>query len=257
MNKLIIANWKCNPQTLKEAQRFFAAAEENVKSVENVKNIEVVICAPFSYIQNLKSNVQNLIVGAQDCFWEQKGPYTGEVSPPMLKSVGCEYVILGHSERRQYFNETDEIINKKIKMALASRLKPILCVGEKENEREETKQVIENQIKECLKGIDKNQVPQIIFVYEPVWAISTTANSKDCAVNEAFSSGLMIKKMLINLCDKQTADRVKIIYGGSVDSSDAVSYIKEAKMDGVLVGAASLNANEFGKIIKSVAEISN
>ena len=250
--KFVIANWKCNPQTSKEAQRLFSEAGENAA---NVKNLEVIICAPFAYIQNLKSNIQNLSVGAQDCFWEQKGPYTGEVSPSMLKDAGCEYVILGHSERRKDFGETGEIINKKIKAALAARLKPILCIGEKAEERERIKEAVAGQIKNCLAGVEQNQIKNIIIVYEPVWAISTTANSKDCPPEEAFSASLMIKKMLIDLYGKSIGEKIKIIYGGSVDSKDAASYVKEAKVDGVLVGAASLNANEFGKIISSVAEL--
>jgi triosephosphate isomerase len=251
-NFLIIANWKCNPQTLKEAERLFGAAGENVA---NVKNLEVVVCAPFVYVQNLKSNIQNLSVGAQNCFWEQKGPHTGEISPSMLKDVGCEYVILGHSERRKDFGETDEIINKKIKAALAARLKPILCIGEKTEERERIKEVVTAQLRNCFAGVEQNQIKNIIIVYEPVWAISTTADSKDCSPEEAFSAGLMIKKIMIDLYGKSIVQKIKIIYGGSVDSKDAVAYIKEAKMDGVLVGAASLNANEFGKIISSVAEL--
>lgn len=256
---MVIANWKCNPATLKEAARLFDAVEEKIKNIKNAQGIEVVICAPSVFLSCFKlgSPSGRAKIGAQDCFWENKGPYTGEVSPAMLKSVNCDYVILGHSKRRELFSETDEIINLKLKAAIAARLKPILCIGEKMEEREQAKDVIEQQLRNCLKDISKGQVANIIIVYEPVWAISTSDNREDCTPDEAFSSSLMIRKYLINLYDKYTANKIKIVYGGSVDSSDAVSYIKEAKMDGVLVGAASLKADEFGKIISSIAAISN
>ncbi len=276
----IIANWKCNPQTLKEAARLFDAAEENVRNVKNDGNFEVVICAPSVFLCSMqpplnpplsqtgsfatcnsfgikKGGRRGVVkLGAQNCFWEQRGPFTGEVSPTMLKSVNCEYVILGHSKRRECFGETDEIINFKIKAALIAGLKPILCIGEKKEEREKAKEVIEQQLCNGLEGVSKGQLVNIVIVYEPVWAISTTTDRDDCTPDEAFSSSLMIRKFLINLYDKYTANKVKIVYGGSVDSSNAASYITEAKMDGVLVGAASLSANEFAKIIKSVVEIS-
>ncbi len=262
--KFVIANWKCNPQSAKEAERLFGAAAENSKEK---KNIEVVICAPYVFLGLLQPPLypslgkggrqERVKLGAQNCFWEQKGPYNGEVSPSMLKDIGCEYVILGHSERRKYFGETDEIINKKIKAALAARLKPILCIGEKAEERERIKEVVSAQLRSCFAGVEESQIKNIIVVYEPVWAISTATNSKDCLPDEVFSAGLMIKKILIDLYGKSIAEKVKVVYGGSVDSGDAAQYIKEAKMDGVLVGAASLNANEFGKIIRSIAAISN
>lgn len=253
MNKknLVIANWKMNPQALKEAKRFFTVAEENVK---NIKNIEVVICAPYVFLSSLDSKSMKL--GAQNCFWEQRGPYTGEVSPSMLKDIGCEYVIVGHSERRKNFGETNEIINKKLKAALSVRLKPVLCIGEKEDEREQMKSILEGQMSGCLSDIKQGQISNIIFVYEPVWAISTSGG-EFCSPDDAFSAGLLIRKFLMDRYGKYTSNKVKIIYGGSVDAKekDAVMYIKEAKMDGVLVGATSLKAEEFGKIIKSVAEM--
>lgn len=252
MNKfLIIANWKMNPQSPKEATKLFASAEENIKGA---KNVEVVICPPFVFLSSLKS--KNIKLGAQNCFWEQKGPYTGEVSPAMLKNIGCEFVILGHSERRQYFGEADKLVNKKLKAALSMRLKPILCIGEKADEREQMKSVLENQLKSCLDGIKQNQIVNIIFVYEPVWAISTSGG-EFCSSDYAFSAGLLMRKFLLDQYGKYAGKKPKIIYGGSVDAKEknAVMYIKDAKMDGVLVGAASLKEEEFGKIIKSVSEL--
>jgi triosephosphate isomerase len=252
----IIANWKMNPQTLKDAERLFAAVE---KIAENSENVKVVICMPSVYLGLLSASAQGGIAfGSQNCSWEQRGPYTGEVSPAMLKSVNCDYVILGHSERKAIFAENEEVINKKLKAALAAGLTPILCIGEKEDEKEQMKGVLENQLAGCLRDIKAGQISKIIFVYEPVWAISTSGG-QFCSPDYAFGACLLMKRFLIDRYGKYAGNKAKIIYGGSVDAKEknAVMYIKEAKMDGVLVGAASLKAEEFGKIIRSVSEISN
>jgi len=252
---LIIANWKMNPATSEEAKLLFDVVENGIKEV---KDVEVVICPPFVYFQNQESRIKNqesriknqeVKLGAQNCFWEQKGAFTGEISPLMLKNLGCQYVIIGHSERRQYFNETNEIINKKIKAALKARLKPILCIGEKEEEREQIKEILEEQLKEGLKEISPGQITNLVIAYEPVWAIGT---GNFCSTDDALSAYLMIKKFLTNCYSRSLASRVKILYGGSVDSKNAAFYIKEAKMDGLLVGGASLNGSEFIKIVKGI-----
>lgn len=261
MNKiLIIANWKMNPQALKEVARLFDVAEENVRNVKNDGNIEVVICAPFVWLGILgasasahsKAGYGGLALGSQDCFWEQKGAYTGEISPAMLKNLGCKYVIIGHSERRKYFGENGEIINKKIKGALSVGIKPIFCVGEKHDEKEIIKEILERQLFEGLAGVSFQKIVDIVIAYEPVWAISSE-EGEYCSPEYAFSASLIIKKFLFKAYDKTVADKIRIVYGGSVDSKNSVSYIKEAKFDGLLVGGASLNAAEFGKIIKNVA----
>jgi triosephosphate isomerase len=259
MNKiLIIANWKCNPQSIKDADRFYGAIAENVQDADKV---EIIICAPAVYLgllrpsfdANKKKRTGKIELGAQNCFWEQSGPYTGEVSPSMLKSINCEYVILGHSERRKVFNETDEVVNRKLKAALSARLKPVLCIGEKEEEKDQIKQILENQLAGCLRDIGQGQISSIIFVYEPVWAISTSGD-QFCSPDYAFSASLLMRNFLVEHYGKYVGNKARIIYGGSVDAKErsAVMYIKEAKMDGVLVGAASLKIDEFGKIIKSV-----
>ena len=255
---LIIANWKMNPQTFKEAERLFEAADKNAKGA---KNAEIVICPPYVQMSDIRFQMSGkskngIKLGSQNCFWERQGAYTGEVSAAMLKDLGCEYVIVGHSERRQYFGETDEIINKKLKAVLSARLKPILCIGESADEKEQIKSILEGHLKGCLEGIKQNQIANIIFAYEPVWAISTSGN-EFCAPDYAFSAGLLMRKFLLDRYGKYAGKKPKIIYGGSVDAKEknAVMYIREAKMDGVLVGAASLKAEEFGKIIKSIGEI--
>lgn len=223
MKKYIVANWKCNPATLKEAENIFGLIKKEVKIPE------VIICPPFTYLSSLKG----LALGAQNVFFESKGAYTGEISPLMLKDLGCKYVLIGHSERRKYFNETDEIINKKIKAAIGAGLSPIFCIGETEKERKEGKaeEVIERQIKKGLEGV---KAP-IIIAYEPVWAIGT---GNSCGKEEAEKMSLFIKKM---------AD-VPVLYGGSVNASNSKEY---AKMDGLLVGGASLIPDEFITIVKN------
>jgi len=258
MNKpLVIANWKCNPTTKIEARNLFKNVNEAVK---DLKNIEVVICPPFVWLEIGGGKVfseetvdisKNIKLGAQNCFWEKRGAYTGEISPLMLTDAGCEYVIVGHSERRNYFNETDELINLKIKAVLEARLKPILCIGEREEEKEIIKDVLEKQLSGALRDLSASQISKMVIAYEPIWAIGT---GKFCSPEDTFSAGLIIKKLLINVFGKVIAENVRVVYGGSVDNNNALSYIKEAKMDGLLVGGASLSAGEFSKIVTNIAE---
>jgi len=220
MKPLIVANWKMNPQTLVEAKRLFDSVK---KGTRKVGDVEVIICPPFVYLPILKAN------GAQDCFWEEKGAFTGEVSPPTLKNLGCQYVIIGHSERRRYFEEPDEMMNKKIKAALKVGLKPILCIEKI------------SQIKKGIKGITKKDFKKIILAYEPAWAIGT---GKACGIPEVRKKNLSIRKIL---------KRNILLYGGSVNSQNARDFIKKAKFQGLLIGGASLDPKEFIAIVKNVS----
>jgi len=222
MKKLIIANWKCNPKTLAEAKRLF----------NNVKKTKAVICPPFVYLTEFNYK----FLGAQNCHWEESGPYTGEVSPKMLKDLGVKYVIIGHSERRTYFYETDETINKKLKAALGAGLIPVLCIGEKKGE--DANLVVENQLSHDLNGISEKDRDKIIIAYEPVWAIGT---GDFCSKNKAKEVLEFIKRKFNN----------KILYGGSVNSKITRDYT-EAGFDGLLVGGASLDVKEFINIVKNV-----
>jgi len=229
MRKLIIANWKCNPTSLAEAKKIFNA----------VKKTKAIVCPPYPYIPymiNSKSQILNPKLGAQNCHYEQSGAFTGEVSAKMLKDLGCKYVIIGHSERRKHFKETDEIINKKLKAASKAGLKPILCVGEKRGES--AKKIIGNQLEKDLKGISKKDLKKIIIAYEPVWAIGT---GNFCSAIKANEARKFIKQRFDN----------KILYGGSVNSKIAKDYIKVG-FDGLLIGGASLDVKEFIKIVKNV-----
>ncbi|MDP2864514.1 MAG: triose-phosphate isomerase [bacterium] len=251
MKPLIVANWKCNPTTLEETKALFNSVGKGIKKI---KNVEVVICPPFVYLSNLKSKILNLKLGAQDCFWEQKGAYTGEVSPKMLKDIGCQYVILGHSERRIYLGETDEMINKKIKLVLKAKLNPVLCIGETEEERNQgrTQEVLKNQLISAFLGISKSIIQNSKFsiAYEPIWAIGTR---KACEVNEAQTMSLFIRKIIAQLYGSLVSKKVQILYGGSINSKNALSYIKEARMQGLLVGGASLDHQEFIKLVKNIS----
>ena len=228
MKILIIANWKCNPTKLKEARRLFDSVIEKVK---NVKKTEVVICPPFLYIPELGKVNYKIRIGAQDCFWGEEGAFTGEVSPKMLKNIGCQHVILGHSERRKYQKEIDELINRKIKAALLEKLKPVLCIEK------------ESQIKKGLKGISAKELKKVTLAYEPVFAIGT---GKPCSIEKAKRVRGAIKKNFKNN---------PVLYGGSVNSKNAKDYIEKADFQGLLVGGASLNSSEFVKIVKSIDSI--
>ncbi len=248
MRPLVIANWKCNPATLKGAKLLFSSVK---KGIENVKNVEVVICPPFIYLPKLfeflsRWRKSQILLGAQDCFWEESGAYTGEISPTMLKDLGCQYVIIGHSERRA-LGETDKMINKKLKAALKEKLKPILCIGEtiEERERGKTNEILKNQLNSALKNTSSVLSHRLLVIaYEPVWAIGT---GRACDVRKAKEARLFIKKIL---------REIPILYGGSVDSENGVNYIKEADFQGLLVGGASLNPKEFSETVKTIDLIS-
>lgn len=254
MKPLIIANWKMNPQNEKEAKELFELVKKGVK---NVKNVEVVICPPFVYLANVQHLTPNIKIGSQNCFWEEKGAFTGEISALMLKSMGVEYVILGHSERRKHFNETDEQINKKIKKVLDLGLKPILCIGETFEQREkgETEVIIKQQLTACLKGISWSKIEKkLTIAYEPVWAISggDPYKTKELPTPEKIErTYIYVKSLLAKMYNKKVVDDIRIIYGGSVNAQNANDYLKDAGMQGLLVGGASLKAKEFVKIVKS------
>lgn len=243
--KVIAGNWKMNmlpDETIK-------MIEELTPQVKDAQS-EVILCVPFTdlFYALLTAQNTNIKIGAQNMHWEENGAYTGEISGRMLKSIGVEYVIIGHSERRQYFNETDETVNKKLKTAFEVELKPIVCVGETLEEREsgKAKEIVTNQIRKALEGLTNVQVTNTIVAYEPIWAIGTgkTATSKDA--NEMIKN---IRQEISNIYGQMTADRVIIQYGGSVKSSNCKELFSTSDIDGALVGGASLKADEFAKIV--------
>ncbi len=246
--KIIAGNWKMN-KLPNETISFF---EEFVPLVKDTKN-EVVICAPYTdlFYAILSAQNTNIKIGAQNMHWEENGAYTGEVSPQMLKAIGVEYVIIGHSERRQYFAETDETVNKKLKAAHNVGLKPIVCVGESLEQRESgnAKEIVTKQVKMGLKDLTNEQIASTIVAYEPIWAIGTgkTATKEDA--NETIK---WIREEIENMYGKENADKVIIQYGGSVKSSNAKELFEMSDIDGGLVGGASLKPDEFSKIVNAV-----
>ena len=243
--KVIAGNWKMN-MLPNEAIEYIEKLSKLVKDTNN----EVVLCVPYVdlFYALLTAQNTNIKIGAQNMHFEEKGAYTGEVSPKMLKSINVEYVIIGHSERRQYFNETDETVNKKVKAAFENGLKPIVCVGETLEQREngETAKIITNQTKLALDGLTNEQVENTIIAYEPIWAIGTgkTATSED-----ANNSIKEIRNEIAKNYGQNTADRVIIQYGGSVKSKNAKELFTMSDIDGGLVGGASLDPEEFSKIV--------
>jgi len=244
--KVIAGNWKMN-MLPNEAMAFIEQLTPLVKDTEN----EVILCVPYIdlFYSLLSAQNTNIKIGAQNMHFEESGAYTGEVSGQMLKCIGVEYVIIGHSERRQYFAETDETVNKKIKAALKNELKPIVCVGETLEQREsgKTQEIITTQTRLALEGLNSDEVKNVIIAYEPIWAIGTgkTATSEDA--NNSIKS---IRKEIENLYGSEVAEEIIIQYGGSVKSSNARELFTTSDIDGGLVGGASLKAEEFAKIVE-------
>jgi triosephosphate isomerase (TIM) len=247
MNKLIVANWKCNPATVAEARKLFAATE---KLTPAKSRTEVVIACPFPYLVEGKHILKRAKLAAEDVFWEETGAYTGEVGPRMIKSVGAEYSIVGHSERRSEFGETNEITQSKMRAVLGAGLKAILCVGEKtrEGEASEYAAYVKDQVQIGLRGVPKASFRNVIVAYEPLWAIgSDEADSPE----RTFEMALYIRKLIADECGRATAQQVRILYGGSANAGNAKAFLRDGGVDGLLVGRASLDTKIFGKIVEA------
>ena len=245
--KIIAGNWKMN-KTAKEAAEFVTALIPRVADAQ----ADVVVGAPFVCLPDVIKAAAgtNIKVAAQNMHWEEKGAFTGEVSGPMLRDLGVEYVIIGHSERRQYFAETDETVNKKVHAALKYGLKPIVCVGESLKQREQgvTAELVSYQVKIALLGLTAEQVKDLIIAYEPVWAIGTGKTATNEQANEVC---VIIRDTIKSLYDEETADMIRIQYGGSVTADNAEGLFGMSDIDGGLVGGASLKLDDFEKIVKS------
>jgi triosephosphate isomerase len=221
--------------------------------LDGIKGVEKVICPPFVSLATIKEIIENssIELGAQNMHFEESGAYTGEISPLMLVDL-CEYVILGHSERRQYFAETDEVINKKVRAALKVGLKPILCVGERleENEAGRTGEIITKQVKAALREIDSPS--ELVIAYEPIWAIGTGKAATGKQANDTIG---IIRNLIAEIYNDNIAQQIRILYGGSVTSANIAEFISQPEIDGALVGGASLKANEFVSIVEQTAKI--
>lgn len=241
--KLVVGNWKMNPASVKDAEKLFTSIAKNLK---NIKKTEVVIAPPYVFIEKLsKIKTSKVKLGAQNAFYEKSGAYTGEVSFEMLENMKVKYVIVGHSERRA-MGETNTEINKKIKSVLSAGMTPVLCIGEKvRDETHEYLNVISNQILECLAGLSKNNISDVVIAYEPVWAIGKNA-LREATAEEFREVGVFIKKVL---SDKFKNSNVKILYGGSVHPQNSLEFLAEGQADGFLVGRDSLDPKKFVEII--------
>ena len=247
--KVIAGNWKMN-NDIKETQNLLSKLTSGI-SMDNL-NCDVIVCPAFTSLSEAYTLLKDtkIKLGAQNMYFESSGAFTGEISASMLKSVGCEYVILGHSERRTIFGETDELINNKIKKANASGLKPIFCIGELLEEREAgiTEKVIEKQIRSGLKDIPSEEMGNVIIAYEPVWAIGT---GKTASPEQAEEVHKFIRSLINDKYGASISDKIVIQYGGSVNNKNAKELLSQKDIDGALVGGASLKADAFIEIIKA------
>ena len=248
---MIAGNWKMNT-TVGEA---IALVNEMRQELDQIDNVDRVICPPFISLATVRELIKgsSIKLGAQNIYFEEKGAYTGEISPLMLADL-CEFVIIGHSERRQYFNETGEVTNRKVRAALKVKLKPILCVGEKleENEAGRTEEIVTGQLRASLAGIDYPK--GLIIAYEPIWAIGTGKAATGEQANETIG---LIRHNIAELYSERAAQDVRILYGGSVTAANATEFINQPEIDGALVGGSSLKADQFLSIVKQAKGIKN
>jgi len=249
--KLIAGNWKLN-KTIDEAVALITSLNTSLKSLQ-LNNIEVVVAPTFTALNKVAEHLKGspIKVSAQDLFWEDFGAFTGQISAPLIKDAGATYVIIGHSERRQYFNETDATVNKKIKAALKHQLTPIVCIGETLAERETGKvqEVVQTQLSGSLANLTTAEAEKIVIAYEPVWAIGT---GKTATPEQAEEVHAMIRSILSQLFGNDLSTRTQILYGGSVKASNSKEILSKPNIDGALVGGASLKADEFVGIIASI-----
>lgn len=253
MKKVVIGNLKMNLLSSVERDRYFKLMDKEL-GARKFGNSEIILCPPAIHLEAFKNWKNKTVkIGAQNMFSEIKGSYTGEISPMMLKNFGCEYVILGHSERRRYFSESNHEINLKIISALKNGLKPIICVGETATEKENqgNLEIITRQVKEALAGISRVKAEQIIIAYEPVWAVGTDITP---ITNEIMSAKVLIRKILTDLFGKKYAEPVRILYGGSVNVKIVKNVCLDSGMDGALIGRESLMPHEFLKIADIINE---
>lgn len=249
MRKNVIAgNWKMN-KVLTEAEQFIDETKNNVPESEQVESI---VCAPFPFLATLVKQTEgtDLKIGAQNMHYEDNGAFTGEVSPLMLKGIGVTHVVIGHSERREIFAETDEVVNKKVHAAFNHGLTPIVCVGETLEQREnnETNAHVENQVKKALEGLDQNQVNEVVLAYEPIWAIGTGKTASSEQANEVCTH---IRHVVKESVSSDAAEAVRIQYGGSVKPANVDELLGQSDIDGALVGGASLESDSFLKLVEA------
>ncbi len=247
---MIAGNWKMY-NDINESIELVNGIKRELFEVENV---DAVVIPPFVNLPEVAEMVinSNVASGAQNCFWENEGAFTGEIAPKMLKAIGCEYVVIGHSERRKYFGETDETVNKKVKAVIENGMIPIMCVGEtlEERESEKTMEVVKTQVTGGLKGLSAEFIDKLVVAYEPVWAIGT---GKTASPQQAQEVHAMIRGLLVELYDESLSEGKRILYGGSVKPDNVEELMKEKDIDGGLIGGASLKVDSFAALVKKTS----
>lgn len=244
---LLIGNWKMNPRTLREAMDLFNAT---AKGVENVKGTEVVLCPPFVFLPYIRKTKYRVRLGGQNAFWMKSGAFTGEVSPSMLRSLGCSYVIVGHSERKKYLGETLSMINKKVLAVLDEKLIPVVCIGEREKNSGNARQEVLYQMEEIFDHVKITSASNVVVVYEPEWAISTW--SKGISATPEYTANVIewMRESLGKIFGPRIGNEIRILYGGSVNSTNVRDFMEKGGVQGALVGSASLHAKEFIRLVK-------
>ncbi|MEX2007907.1 MAG: triose-phosphate isomerase [Candidatus Spechtbacterales bacterium] len=256
----IVGNWKLNPVTQHEAVTLARAVAREAAKRKLAEGVHIVLCPPLPYLAEVAKAASRLELGAQDVFYQEAGAYTGAVSAAMVADLGCQYVIVGHSERRRIFGDTNETVNKKLKAVLKSGMRPILAIGEERRDSfdergtftGELDPALKDQLVEALAGISAAKVSTMIIAYEPVWAIGTGHAAKP---DDVLSVRIFIKKILRGLYSTSVANNVPVLYGGSTDSKNAGSFLQEADVNGLLVGGASLKAGEFAKMAEVASRL--
>ena len=247
--KIVAANWKMN-MTQGEAARF---VDTFLLDIGEINNVDVVIIPPFTAIAKVSEalgRAHNIKVGAQNMYWEKSGAFTGEISAPLLRDLFVHYVVLGHSERRTLFGETDEMVNRKMHIAHEAKLRPIVCIGESLEQRDKgnVEKILSTQLRGSLAGLKPQELQETVIAYEPVWAIGTGRNATPAQAQEAHA---FVRHTLAEIADKTTAERVRIQYGGSVKPENARELMSQPDIDGALVGGASLDPRSFAQIVKA------
>ena len=250
--KIVAANWKMN-MTQGEAARF---VDSFLPDVDEITDVDVVIIPPFTAIAKVSEalgRAHNIKVGAQNMYWEKSGAFTGEISASLLRDLFVHYVVLGHSERRMLFGETDEMVNRKVRAALEAKLRPIVCVGETLEQRDKgnVEKILSIQLLGSLAGLSPKELQETVIAYEPIWAIGTGRNATPAQAEEAHT---FIRNTLREMSDDTTAERVRILYGGSVKPENAAELMSQPDIDGALVGGASLDPRSFVQIVKAARE---
>ncbi|HRZ95090.1 MAG TPA: triose-phosphate isomerase [Candidatus Moranbacteria bacterium] len=252
MGKLVVGNLKMNLLSSDEREKYFELFKKEI-SGKRLGDCEIVLCPPFIHLEVFKKTLSKRTkIGAQNMFWEGSGSYTGEISGAMLKNFGCDYVIIGHSERRKYFCENNEEVNLKVQSAVKADLKPIICIGETriEKETQQMLSVITKQLKKALEGVTRPKLENIVVAYEPVWAVGTDITP---TAHEIMEAKVLIRKILVEGFGKKYAEKVPILYGGSVNSRTVKNLCNDPEMDGILVGRESLVPHEFIKIAEIIS----